>query len=430
MTDETDLDDAEVYFQLLEKLEEAGQLPDIQTLSEHVGQLYALPDVTADGSLQLMTIHKAKGLEFDTVILPGLGHRGKNDEARLLYWMKHQFKSGQPTLLLAPINAVGDEANPITTYLRKLDQVKGYREDGRLLYVAATRAKHQLHLFGYVNQPVLPDNMEIKAPSANSLLARLWPAAAAHFQALLQDANTLTKEAAENVTQEVVTQAPFCSSKRWRLATEWSLPAPPEAIKVTIAAACHNPEESIEFDWASETARQVGTAIHRLLQHIGSIGIEHFAPQDLSRLERAGRTLLLQIGVTQSHFEQALTQLSAALKRLWQDERARWILSGQHAEARCEWALSGMRKEGLDHIVMDRTFVDTTGTRWIIDYKTGIHMGRDIEAFLDNEQLRYRPQLERYANLLQQMEEQRPIRLGLYFTMLGKWREWTFAVNE
>ncbi|SFM11497.1 UvrD-helicase domain-containing protein [Nitrosomonas communis] len=430
VTDKTDLDDAEVYFQLLEKLEEAGQLPDIEILSEHVGQLYALPDVAADNSLQLMTIHKAKGLEFDTVILPGLGHRGKNDEARLLYWMKHQFKSGEPALLLAPINAVGDEANPITTYLRKLDQVKGDWEDGRLLYVAATRAKHQLHLFGHVNQPVLPDNMEIQQPPANSLLARLWPAAAAHFQALLQEANTLTKEAAENTAQEVVTQAPFNSSKRLRLATEWSLPAPPEAIKVTIAAAYYNPEESIEFDWTSETARQVGTVIHRLLQHIGNIGIEHFAQQDVSPLERAGRALLLQMGVTQNHFEQALTQLSTALKRLWQDERARWILSGQHAEARCEWALSGMRKDGIDHIVIDRTFIDTTGTRWIIDYKTGIHKGGDIEAFLDNEQLRYRPQLERYANLLQQMEEQRPIRLGLYFTLLGQWREWTFVVNE
>ncbi|MDV6343737.1 UvrD-helicase domain-containing protein [Nitrosomonas sp. Is37] len=428
VTDETDLDDAEVYFQLLEKLEEAGQPPDIQTLSEHVGQLYALPDVTADGSLQLMTIHKAKGLEFDTVILPGLGHKGKNDEARLLYWMKHQFKSGQPALLLAPINAVGDEANPITTYLRQLDQIKGYREDGRLLYVAATRAKHQLHLFGHVNQPVLSDNMEIKEPPANTLLARLWPVAAAHFQALLH-ANTLAKESAENTAQEVVIQLSSHSSKRLRLATDWKLPAPPETVKVAIAAACSIPEESIEFDWAGETARQVGTVIHRLLQHVGSIGIEHFAPQDLSRFERAGQSLLLQIGVTQSHFEQARTQLSAALKRLWQDERARWILSRQHAEARCEWALSGMRKEGLDHIVMDRTFVDATGTRWIIDYKTGTHMGRDIEAFLDSEQQRYRPQLERYAILLQQME-QRPIRLGLYFPMLGKWREWTFAVNE
>lgn len=426
VTDKTDLDDAEVYLQLLEKLDGTGQPPDIQALEEQVGQLYALPDVTADGSLQLMTIHKAKGLEFDTVIVPGLGHRGKNEEARLLYWMKHQFKSGRPALLLAPINAVGDETNPITTYLRQLDQEKGYREDGRLLYVAATRARHRLHLFGHVNQPNLTENPGIKAPAANTLLARLWPAAAAHFQALLH-AHTLTKDSAENSVKEVTIPSPF-PSKRLRLTTDWNLPLPPEAVKVTIAAARHITEESIEFDWAGETARQVGTVIHRLLQHIGSSGIEQFALQDLSRFEQAGQALLLHIGVTQSHFKQALMQLSTALKRLWQDERAHWILSGRHAEARCEWALSGMHKEGADHIVIDRTFVDATGIRWIIDYKTGTHTGGEIEAFLDNEQLRYRPQLERYANLLQQID-QRPIRLGLYFPMLGEWREWPFAAE-
>jgi hypothetical protein len=136
----------------------------------------------------------------------------------------------------------------------------------------------------------------------------------------------------------------------------------------------------------------------------------------------------MQNGVAQTHFDHALMQLSTALKTLWEDERGRWILSGQHADAHCEWALSGMRKEGLDHIVMDRTFVDATGIRWIIDYKTGTHLGSDTEAFLDREQLRYRPQLERYANLMQQ-REQRPIRLGLYFPMLREWREWPYAIK-
>ncbi|MCO6426515.1 exodeoxyribonuclease V subunit beta [Nitrosomonas communis] len=428
VTDVTDLDDAEVYFQLLQELSEAGQLPDIQTLNEHVGQLYALPDVMADGSLQLMTMHKAKGLEFDTVILPGLGRSGKNDEARLLYWMKHQFKSGQPALLLAPISAVGDDANPITIYLRQLDKEKGYLEDGRLLYVAATRAKQQLHLFGHVNQPDLTDNTEIKAPPANSLLARLWPVTKAHFQALL-NAHSQNGETADHPPAQVTTQPlPLLALKRLRLTTDWTAPPSPEAVKVTIAPARRIAEESIEFDWAGETARQVGTVMHRLLQYIGRSGIEQLASQDLAYLEQVGQALLIQTGVTQAHFNQARAQLSAALKTLWQDERGRWILSGQHAEARCEWAVSGMRKDGPDHIVMDRTFVDATGTRWIIDYKTGSHMGGDIEIFLDSEQTRYRAQLERYADLMQQME-QRPIRLGLYFPMLGGWREWSYTAE-
>jgi len=69
--------------------------------------------------------------------------------------------------------------------------------------------------------------------------------------------------------------------------------------------------------------------------------------------------------------------------------------------------------------------VDEHGTRWIIDYKTGGHTGGGVDEFLDREQERYRPQLEGYANIISKMEE-RPIRLGLYFPLLGGWREWIY----
>jgi ATP-dependent exoDNAse (exonuclease V) beta subunit len=76
-------------------------------------------------------------------------------------------------------------------------------------------------------------------------------------------------------------------------------------------------------------------------------------------------------------------------------------------------------------MVIDRTFVDDNGTCWIIDYKTGSHRGGSVDEFLDQEQVRYRQQLERYANAMSKMED-RPIRLGLYFPLLGGWREWEF----
>jgi hypothetical protein len=74
-------------------------------------------------------------------------------------------------------------------------------------------------------------------------------------------------------------------------------------------------------------------------------------------------------------------------------------------------------------IVVDRTFVDDAGVRWIVDYKTSAHEGAGLDAFLDNERERYRPQLERYARLLSALGPQ-PIRLGLYFPLLSAWREW------
>jgi ATP-dependent exoDNAse (exonuclease V) beta subunit len=77
-------------------------------------------------------------------------------------------------------------------------------------------------------------------------------------------------------------------------------------------------------------------------------------------------------------------------------------------------------------VVIDRTFIDASGVRWIVDYKTSRHEGAGLDAFLDSERERYRPQLERYATLMRKLAPE-PVRLGLYFPLLGGWREWPAA---
>ena len=71
--------------------------------------------------------------------------------------------------------------------------------------------------------------------------------------------------------------------------------------------------------------------------------------------------------------------------------------------------------------------MDEEGIRWIIDYKASTHKGGRLDKFLDQEQERYREQLERYANVMVQMGKH-PVCLGLYFPLLNGWREWDFPV--
>jgi ATP-dependent exoDNAse (exonuclease V) beta subunit len=108
------------------------------------------------------------------------------------------------------------------------------------------------------------------------------------------------------------------------------------------------------------------------------------------------------------------------------DPRGCWILQ-PHTKARSEWRLTGLVGDFPINVAIDRSFVDENGVRWIIDFKTGSHAGADAGAFLDNEQERYREQLETYANLLAATHSspQAPaIKLGLYFPLLTGWREW------
>ena len=75
--------------------------------------------------------------------------------------------------------------------------------------------------------------------------------------------------------------------------------------------------------------------------------------------------------------------------------------------------------------MIDRSFVDEQGVRWIVDYKTGEHLGDDVDAFIEREHERYRAQLENYARIVRVIDD-RPIRLALYFPLFPALRAWDF----
>ncbi|MCY3803118.1 MAG: UvrD-helicase domain-containing protein [Gammaproteobacteria bacterium] len=418
MPDRTGLEDAESFFRLLETIGKEGDSLDITSLEQQVEKLFATPDVLADVSLQLMTIHKAKGLEFDTVILPGLSRVPSQDDSQLLHWLEYGDEFGQK-LVLAPISAQGEES-AAASYLRRLEKIKRRLEDGRLLYVAVTRAKQRLHLLAHIETRDAED--ELIEPPQDSLLAHLYPHAIDRDALLARPPGVLPSAGRPTSSRH--------PRGRPRLAAGWQLPEPPASLRAcSTAPAPTDQEDVITFDWAGETARYVGTVMHRLLQHIGAMGLERLEqPGDVRELEHIGYSLLKQMAVPEDRLEAAFSDVCKALQATLADERGRWVLSGMHSDAGCELALSSRIDERVEHIVIDRTFVDEEGMRWIIDYKASTHKGGSLDEFLDREQERYCEQLERYANVMARMGRH-PIRLGLYFPLLNGWREWTYAMD-
>src|SRR5690606_21854219 len=104
-----------------------------------------------------------------------------------------------------------------------------------------------------------------------------------------------------------------------------------------------------------------------------------------------------------------------------EDPVGRWLLDG-HTEAESELALTERRAGVIEHVRLDRTFVDG-GTRYIIDFKTSSHEGTAVDAFIDSEVERYRPQLDRYARIVAGLDP-RPVVVGLYFPLLKTLRTW------
>jgi ATP-dependent exoDNAse (exonuclease V) beta subunit len=406
-----EFENALAFFDLLEALDEEGE-PDPDELAVKLDRLFAAADPEAGDAIEVMSIHKAKGLEFDVVVLPGLGRKVQPDGPRLLAWLERPAAHGAADLLLAPVKPAGVKAEALYDYVKRIEQEKGAHEAARMLYVAATRAKKRLHLLG---RAVVKDDhgQAVATAPPNSLLACLWPAVVADFRTAVE----ACVPAVAPVEAESIRPAPLR-----RLEAAWVLPAPPPSVAVVHAEI--DAAQPVSFRWAGDTLRHVGTVAHRMLQQVA---LESLAGWNAERVEArrpAAQTALRTLGVPPAELPGAVAAVLRAVAGALASERGCWILDNAHADARSEFALSGMAGDRMVSVRVDRTFVDQDGVRWIIDFKTSEHEGGDIEAFLDSERERYRAQMTLYAELFARLEPGRPVCMGLYFPLLGGWREY------
>jgi ATP-dependent helicase/nuclease subunit A len=396
----TDLEDAEIFLDELERQEEAGEV-DLAALEDKIDRrLYAQPDVKAQkDAVEIMTIHRSKGLEFDTVIVPGLDRLPRSGPKPLLVW-KSLLPSG---LLLAPIDETGAGEDPTYRYVRELDREADDIEAGRLFYVAATRARQRLHLLACAKAD---EDLRPKEPSKRSLLAKILWQAREHFGEAPADA---IAEAERMPINDVL----------HRLPAGFTLPKAPASAKWK-APDEGRQEEEIEFSWAGETARHIGTVVHRWLQRIADDELRGWDAKRVDALKQRFARELERRGVPHRDLKVSVDLVTTALKNAISEERGRWVL-GPHPEARSEHRIRVTGAAGANTYIVDRIFT-VEDVRWIVDYKTSRHEGADREAFLDSERERYRAQLESYAQALGPGEAA----LGLYFPLLSAWREWRF----
>lgn len=409
LLDEAALEDAGRVFDLLETLDYGGDLRDFEELEAGLGRLFAVPDAEADGRLQIMTIHKAKGLEFDTVILPGLGRKPAQGEQPLLRWLD----TPRYGLLLGPIHPRdGVGRDPIYEAIGKVEREKEALERTRLLYVAATRARSRLHLLGHAR---LNAEGECR-PESGSLLATLWPVVEGDFAAARAAEASVGAESAPSLLRRL--KADWCPP----LLTAAPLPPSSESV-VASELGKTDPRRIVFSGWEAESARHAGTVVHALLERMATEGSAHWSEQRIGDLELSIRRRLSRFGVGTEEIPRALEKVQRALKNALSGKRSGWILYA-HPVSACEFELSGFIDGRIVHGVVDRTFIDEDGCRWVIDYKTSEPLpGEGMEAFLRAESERYRPQLTTYAELFRRLDPHRPVRAGLYFPLFDGWYE-------
>ena len=105
------------FFRLLDELETGGERIDLAILNERIRKLYAEPAIH-NNAVDLMTIHGAKGLEWDVVIVPALEKRAAPDMSKFLEWMEIDSPDeSAASIILAPIKGKGEASKALNEWI-------------------------------------------------------------------------------------------------------------------------------------------------------------------------------------------------------------------------------------------------------------------------------------------------------------------------
>jgi len=394
------------FFTLLQKFDVSTVLGSEYSL-QHALSKYTGSTEGQSSNVQVMTIHMAKGLEFDHVIMPGMNRTTRRSDTPLLNWDEVSGLDGKKHLLLSHYQNQKDDH--IYKYIRKRNQRQDDAESLRLLYVAFTRAINSIHVF--CSAKVKDDSAIITSP-VGSLYHWLKPVRSIMGEPKLFGFNTAE-----------IPKLTLPSFVRQRLK---HLPEPDFGVDINYPKAKDQVvTEYIKYEWASESAMHIGTVVHQALSQLGKGTLAQWMAIDDQQKRQHFARVLKALGIPRKELERSVTRTLETLMSAVNDEKGQWVLSSNHRQIENEYPISGFIDEEFRNFRIDRTFVSSDDVRWIIDYKTSDHSGSNLESFLDAEVERYQYQLNNYAKLISRTEK-RQIKLGLYFPLMQSWREWDF----
>ena len=172
--------------------------------------------------------------------------------------------------------------------------------------------------------------------------------------------------------------------------------------------------------------KHIGTVTHLLLQVFCDHGIKSWIDKSKAQQMIYIKQQLQRLNFASSELDAGIQTIINIIENVLSDPKGRWIIN-PHLEAKAEFAISLRDKDfKVEKFIIDRTFIDENGTRWIIDYKTAMLNQVDLDDFLKKEENKYREKMLRYAQAFQLLDP-RPIKIGLYFPALPSWREWIYS---
>jgi ATP-dependent exoDNAse (exonuclease V) beta subunit len=288
-----------------------------------------------------------------------------------------------------------------------LEKERAAHENTRVLYVAATRAKHSLHLIGAAKVDAAG---QITAPK-NTFLDTLWPIVHSQFNA--EQAIKPTANVSKNVTNDADVETITLENFKPQLIRLKTTTIPKLFTQTSTLVNTNN--LIIESDNSILDAN-VGILTHLYLQLIADNGVENWSTSRLASLTSAMRRWFKQKAYDTATIEQAVKRVQHLLATALASEQGQWILQNRTSAA-SELAIELSHDQVTTKKIVDRTFIKE-GVRWVIDYKS-VELANDSAALtLKAITAQYQEQLDAYASLFE--SQGLPIQKAIFFVSIGK----------
>ena len=407
------------------------------------------PEASSDCGVQLMTIHKSKGLEFEVVIVPELQAGNGRGKPRMLSWLERGLaepdESGEITeFLIAPFQRKGADCGKAKEWVDRVYRERESQETRRILYVAATRAREELHLFARPACKEESGDFTLVEP-VNSLLATAWPALeeevrrrfedwkAARAASATQESQEIASIAASGESNLLVMPSPARATLLRRLPLDYQ-PAPDEALghpakdSTVIGLGMGSgigPRRLYARHEGGLLSRALGTAVHSLLEELARLRRDldwDAARLALQPFEPGIAAQARAVGLDQPLAARIAAEARQLALQASRDPIGSWILS-PHAGAASEAGWTGVVAGGLRSVRVDRVFqagsapcAEGDDCWWIIDYKTAHADNMDPAQALPGLRQLFAPQVEAYSELLRKLHgTEARIIAGLYY---------------
>jgi ATP-dependent helicase/nuclease subunit A len=376
------------------------------------------PDPRAQASpVEILTVHGAKGLEFDQVFLPFLDWQPLKSEDKTPPFLLEEIPVRDLHGLALSRPYTQEHQGSLYLLLRGLKNRRLVDEARRVFYVAVTRARQRLVMSGLARI----DKKGNWQASGDSPLGWLRE----HYRQDLPPVGVPVSWDDPGIQVELVQEvAPLTgeAAPPPPLPAAWDFRPEAAPYQVSFPSGLAVPREETalrpeaESSETGDAARLRGVIMHRALQTLAGGGDR----PDTASLAAA----LRQEGLTASSAAALAPAIQAELAACQEDPFLMSLLRPDRPGAASEWLLEDRPRPGaIRRGMIDRLAFDGKDW-WLLDYKSSRPaMGESWEAFITRETEKYRPQLLAYREMAakaQGIEPPEAIRLGVYFTACRK----------